>query len=72
MALKALDKLSRKLLRDAKKARKLCGSVGKTDSDYYYGIAEGLDRAATQVRCEFIRVNILQREATTANPTPSA
>ena len=57
-----LDKLSRRIKKQAKEARELSKVVGKLDSDYYFGIAEGLDRAATQIRCEYVRAKALRVE----------
>jgi hypothetical protein len=57
-----LDKLSRRIKKQAKEARELSKVVGKTDSDYYFGIAEGLDRAATQIRGEYVRAKALRVE----------
>lgn len=61
-AVKLLDKLSRRIKRQASEARTLSQRVGKSDSDYYFGIAEGLDRAATQIRGEYIRAKATEGE----------
>lgn len=55
-----LDRLSRRIKRQATRAREISRIQGKRDSDYYFGIAEGLDRAATQIRGEYIRAKAMQ------------
>jgi hypothetical protein len=43
------ERLAKRFKREATLNRKICKQRGR-DSDYYFGIAEGLERAATTLR----------------------
>jgi len=70
-AVKLLDRLSRRIQRQATDARRVSKIVGKTDSDYYFGIAEGLDRAGSQLRCEYLRAKAMQSSDTDVRTRPA-
>lgn len=54
MSQDALEKLARKLKRQAKNFWLISQRASKTDSDYYFGVAEGLNKAHSML-CDAIK-----------------
>ena len=70
MPMAVLERLAKRFVREATMNRKISRQRGQ-DSDYYYGIAEGLDRAATTLRAA-AKEELTQHETRSRSSEPSA
>ena len=70
MPMACLERLAKRFVREAGINRKISKQRGR-DSDYYYGIAEGYDRAATTLRA-VAREIYSQHETRSRSSEPSA
>ena len=64
-----LERLAKRFKREATLNRKICKQRSR-DSDYYYGIAEGLERAATTLSA-VAKEQMLQHETRSRSSLPS-